>query len=118
MDLGFPIRHLQERLNEFRLDLHRLRLYRSKSWNYDVEHRIKEYGQAIDILNKANGVEQSDSNCNLDIVTHSTLDDEMVTILKPKYKAKDGTIKSALSITNLDTNTVKYLARKSDLYCG
>ncbi|WP_346856565.1 hypothetical protein [uncultured Draconibacterium sp.] len=71
MDLGFPIRHLQERLNEFRLDLHRLRLYRSKSWNYDVEHRIQEYGQAIDILNKANGVEQSDSNCNLAFVSNN-----------------------------------------------
>ena len=69
MDLRFPIRHLQDRLNEFRLDLHRLRLYRSESWNYDVEHRIEEYEQAIEILTKANGVEQSESTCNLQNVS-------------------------------------------------
>ena len=69
MDLGFPIRHLQDKLNEFRLDLHRLRLYRSESWNYNVEHRVKEYEQAIAILTKANGVEQSESTCNLQNVS-------------------------------------------------
>lgn len=55
---------------------------------------------------------------NLHIVTHSTFDDEMVTILKPNYRAKDGTIKPAIQITNTTTNTTKYLARKDDLYCG
>lgn len=71
MDLGFPIRYLQNRINEFRLDLHRLRLYRSESWNYDVEQRIKEYEQAVDILTKANGVEQGASNCNKPLVSVS-----------------------------------------------
>ena len=77
MDLGFTIRHLQDKLNEFRLDLHRLRLYRSESWNYNVEHRVKEYEQAIAILTKANGVEQSESTCNLQNVSVSlpSLDD-------------------------------------------
>lgn len=43
---------------------------------------------------------------------------EMVTLLKPTYKAKDGTIKPAIKITRLDTKTITYLARKSDVYCG
>ena len=81
MDLGFPIRHLQDKLNEFRLDLHRLRSYRSESWNYNVEHRVKEYEQAIAILTKANGVEQSESTCNLQNVSVSLPSDEEIETL-------------------------------------
>ena len=81
MDLGFPIRHLQDKLNEFRLDLHRLRLYRSESWNYNVENRVKEYEQAIAILTKANGVEQSESTCNLQNVSVSLPSDEEIETL-------------------------------------
>lgn len=70
MDLNFPIRHLQIKLDEFKLDLHRLRLYRSESWNHDTEQRIKEYEQAIIILSKSDNCEhpyfyvfQSDTEC-------------------------------------------------------
>lgn len=52
-DLGFPIRHLESKLDELEFDNHRLRKFRDESWNQNVDSRILEYKEAIEILKQS-----------------------------------------------------------------